>query len=73
MEALPEDNLLSADVLTGELGELFRRVSQSQEINAADRETLRHALFDPKTPQAELLLIDRLYWGIRRGRLRMVD
>ena len=73
MDSSPEEDLLIADVLTGELGELFRRVSQSREINAADREILRHALFDPKIPPSELLLIDRLYWGLRRGRLRMVD
>jgi len=73
MNSSPEENLFSNENLAGDLGELFRRVSQSREIAASDRDILRAALFNPMTPPADLRAIDRLHWAARRGRLRMVE
>ncbi len=61
------------DLLSRELEEVFDRVSLSGEISAADRDVLRAALFDSDTTEEELLLIDRLYWRVRRGKLRIVE
>lgn len=55
------------------VSELFAQVSQTRQITLADRFGLMAAAFDDSLTQEEREAINRILYGVWRGRFRIVD
>ena len=69
---LPE-SLFPRNLIADELWELFSRVGATRKVTAYDRNVLQTVLFNSGTTREEFELINRLYWLLRQGKLRLVD
>ncbi len=58
---LPSDNLV----------EVFERVITNGKVTVNERAIFLTAFFSPTTPQADLHLIDRLFWLTRLGKIKI--
>jgi len=72
MLKLPE-SLFPRNLIADELWELFSRVGNTKKVTTYDRNILQTVLFSPGTTREEFELINRLYWLLRQGKLRLVD
>lgn len=52
---------------------LVERILSANQVSRADRQRLKEALLDDSISEQELLLIERVIEGVRRGLLNIVD
>jgi hypothetical protein len=60
-------------VLPAALSELFAQTSSTGQLTLADRYGILATLLSTNATLEELHLIDRLLYGLRRGRIQVVD
>ncbi|HEY9294894.1 MAG TPA: hypothetical protein VIQ31_00725 [Phormidium sp.] len=61
------------NLLPTALSDLFAQVSTSGHITIADRYGLKAAILEDSLSEEEQSILDRLLYGVRRGRLQMVN
>lgn len=61
------------NLLPTALSDLFAEVTSSGNITLADRYGLKAAILDNSLTEEEQTILDRLLYGVRRGRLQMVN
>ncbi|MCS6813991.1 MAG: hypothetical protein NZ772_10550 [Cyanobacteria bacterium] len=55
------------------MAELFAHATSSGVLTLTDRYTMKAAVLQENLPDEERKVIDRLLYGVRKGRLRLVD
>ncbi len=65
--------MISICLLPTALPELFAQSSSTGRLTLADRYGMMATIMDVHSTQEELHLIDRLLYGLRRGRIQVVD
>lgn len=65
--------MISICLLPTALPELFAQTSSTGRLTLADRYGMMAAITNANATQEELHLIDRLLYGLRRGRIQIVD
>lgn len=61
------------NLLPNALSDLFADVTSSGRITLADRYGIKAAILEGCLSEEELTILDRLLYGVRRGRLQMVN
>lgn len=61
------------NLLPTALSDLFAQVTSSGNITLADRYGLKAAILENSLSEEEQTILDRLLYGVRRGRLQMVN
>ena len=61
------------NLLPTALSDLFAQVTSSGNITLADRYGLKAAILANSLSEEEQTIVDRLLYGVRRGRLQMVN
>ncbi|NJN73883.1 MAG: hypothetical protein HC799_14255 [Limnothrix sp. RL_2_0] len=60
-------------LLPGSVGAILAEASESKCLTKADRYGLMAAIFDERLPEEERQAVNRLLYGVLRGRIKVID